>query len=39
MAKSSKKNRVISNLEDFNQAEYDKAFDSQLQVGKKHPVR
>ena len=25
MAKSSKKNRVISNLEDFNQAEYDKA--------------
>ena len=35
MAKSSKKNRVISNLEDFNQAEYDKAVGALIRNYKK----
>ncbi|KLD56225.1 RNA polymerase sigma factor RpoD [Limosilactobacillus fermentum] len=35
MAKSSKKNRVISNLEDFNQAEYDKAVEALIRNYKK----
>lgn len=35
MAKSSKKNRVISNLEDFNQAEYDKAVGALIRNHKK----
>lgn len=35
MAKSSKKNLVISNLEDFNQAEYDKAVGALIRNYKK----
>lgn len=35
MAKSSKKNPVISNLEDFNQAEYDKAVGALIRNYKK----
>ncbi|QBE60494.1 RNA polymerase sigma factor RpoD [Limosilactobacillus fermentum] len=35
MAKSSKKNRVISNLEDFNQAKYDKAVGALIRNYKK----
>lgn len=35
MAKSSKKNRVILNLEDFNQAEYDKAVGALIRNYKK----